>query len=131
MPRKQTKEDAIDLSETYLHIEKRKATALPVDDTFWSEIAGRKELQPGWLMGMFHVTESPNGKEMHPLGDEILLLVSGAMDVILELPEGDKVIPLRAGGACLVPKGVWHRQRIKEPTTMVFLTAGEGTQHGE
>jgi mannose-6-phosphate isomerase-like protein (cupin superfamily) len=72
----------------------------------------------------FHVDES----EMHPLGDELLLLLSGAVDVVLEEPAGPRVIELRGGRACIVPRGVWHRLILREPGDLVFVTPPKGTQ---
>jgi mannose-6-phosphate isomerase-like protein (cupin superfamily) len=68
----------------------------------------------------------PNEQEMHPHGDELLL--SGALDVILDLPEGERTVPLTAGGTCLVPRGVWHRLSLHQPSDLVFVTPPDGTQ---
>jgi mannose-6-phosphate isomerase-like protein (cupin superfamily) len=65
--------------------------------------------------------------EMHPDSDEFLYLVEGAIDVILrsELDATEEeMIQLRAGGACVVPRGAWHRQIVVGvPCKMLFLTA--------
>ena len=63
--------------------------------------------------------------EMHPTADEFLYLVEGAIDVILrdDLDRAEeRRIELRAGGACVVPKGAWHRQIVLAPCKMLFLT---------
>jgi hypothetical protein len=62
----------------------------------------------------FHVDES----EMHPEGDELLYLLSGEIDVLLEESAGDGVVRLRGEG-CLVRRGVWHRLILKEPRSPV------------
>lgn len=54
-----------------------------------------------------HVQAPPSGgAELHPNGDELLCAVAGAMDVHLHEPTGQRVEALRAGGTCLVPRGV-------------------------
>ena len=83
----------------------------------------------GWLMAAFHMTEDPHAWEMHPEGEEILYLMSGAMDVVLETPNGDQVVQLRPGTACVVPRGVWHRQVLGGPSDLLALTYGRGTEH--
>src|SRR3954454_19674419 len=53
--------------------------------------------------------DPPHGGEMHPDGDELLFLVSGAVTVTLELPDGDRQVALGAGDAVVVPQGIWHQ----------------------
>ena len=63
--------------------------------------------------------------EMHPDQDELLFLVDGAIDVFLrkELESDvEQTIHFEAGEACLVPKGMWHRQVVLSPCKMLFLT---------
>lgn len=63
--------------------------------------------------------------EMHPDADEFLYLVTGSIDIILrddlDRPQ-ERRIELRAGRACVVPKGVWHRQIVLRPCKMLFIT---------
>jgi quercetin dioxygenase-like cupin family protein len=33
------------------------------------------------------------------------------------------------GSFVIVPKGTWHTARIAKPTSMLFVTPGEGTQN--
>ena len=72
---------------------------------------------------------------MHPDGDELLYLVSGRVDVILE-DGGDettvgvpRVETLQPGEAVLVPRGVWHRVDVREPSRLVHVTPGPGGGH--
>ncbi len=63
--------------------------------------------------------------EMHPEADEFLYLVEGAIDVVLrdDLDHNEeRRIELRAGRACIVPKGAWHRQIVLAPCKMLFIT---------
>jgi mannose-6-phosphate isomerase-like protein (cupin superfamily) len=61
---------------------------------------------------------------MHPDGDELLYLVSGAIAVRLELPDGDQTIELGAGDALVVPQGVWHKITLREPGRLIHVTPG-------
>jgi len=63
--------------------------------------------------------------EMHPEQDELLYLLEGAIDIFLrgELEVGEEqLLHLRQGEACVVPKGMWHRQVVVAPCKMLFLT---------
>ena len=51
------------------------------------------------------------------------------MACILEELHGERVVELRAGEACIVPQGVWHRLLVHETGDLLFLTPGEGTAH--
>lgn len=66
--------------------------------------------------------------EMHPAGDEIVCLLSGraafefeGRGVVAELAE--------PGSFVIVPRGTWHTAHTTVPTTLLFITPGEGTQH--
>jgi mannose-6-phosphate isomerase-like protein (cupin superfamily) len=68
--------------------------------------------------------DAPHDGEMHPDGDEILFLVSGAVTVRLELPDGDRTVELGAGDAVVVPQGIWHLITLREPGRLVHITPG-------
>jgi mannose-6-phosphate isomerase-like protein (cupin superfamily) len=67
--------------------------------------------------------------EMHPGGDEVLYLLTGALDVVLDEPAGERTFGLEGGQACLVPRGVWHRLVLRQPSDLVFVTPAHGTRH--
>jgi mannose-6-phosphate isomerase-like protein (cupin superfamily) len=72
--------------------------------------------------------ESPGMRdewEMHPEQDELLYLLEGEIDVFLSPdPEGplEEARHFRQGEACLIPKGMWHRQVVVSPCKVLFLT---------
>jgi mannose-6-phosphate isomerase-like protein (cupin superfamily) len=67
--------------------------------------------------------------EVHPAGDEIVVLLSGAVDLVLEEPDGERIIALRERGTVIVPRGVWHTANVIAPSEVLHITRGEGTQH--
>lgn len=67
--------------------------------------------------------------ENHVNGDEIVYLLSGETEFFLELPEGTTSVVLdKPGQYVKVPKNTWHTAKTSVETTMLFITAGEGTQ---
>jgi mannose-6-phosphate isomerase-like protein (cupin superfamily) len=66
--------------------------------------------------------------EMHPAGDEIVLLLVGEASLVLETESGEEAVTLREPGTyVVVRKGTWHTARTSTPTRMLFITPGEGT----
>ncbi|HEY9042255.1 MAG TPA: hypothetical protein VIN66_08750 [Rheinheimera sp.] len=68
--------------------------------------------------------------ERHPNGDEIVILLSGQTEFILQTDDGDVSIKLsRQGEYVLVPRSVWHTARTLNRCKLLFITPGEGTEH--
>lgn len=79
----------------------------------------------GRLAGEARMTKNPpHAGEMHPDGDELLYLVDGAVDVILDEAAGERCLGLQPGQAFVVPCGVWHRVMVKEPCRLLYFTPG-------
>jgi mannose-6-phosphate isomerase-like protein (cupin superfamily) len=66
---------------------------------------------------------------MHPDGDEMLFLLSGSIDVVLDHGQEEEVITLTEGRMCIVPRNVWHRQLVRETGDLLFATPGPSTEH--
>jgi hypothetical protein len=50
--------------------------------------------------------------------------------MVLDRNGVEEIIHLRDPGSfVIVPKGTWHTGRTSIPTTMLFVTPGEGTQN--
>jgi quercetin dioxygenase-like cupin family protein len=68
--------------------------------------------------------------EMHPNGDEIVCLLSGVVTFILDQDnEHHEMTVNKPGDYVVVPKGTWHTAKTTVESTMLFITAGEGTEH--
>ena len=84
----------------------------------------------GYTIGAPMLTEdAPHDGEMHPDGDELLYLVSGAITVRLELADGERTIELGPGEALVVPQGIWHRINLREPGQLLHITPGPRGDH--
>jgi len=73
--------------------------------------------------------EPPHAGEMHPDGDELLFLLSGNITVVLEDEEPPRRVSLAPGQALIVPRGVWHRVLLAEPSQVLHITPGPGGEH--
>jgi mannose-6-phosphate isomerase-like protein (cupin superfamily) len=120
----------VDLASTYLCLSPSGAvTPLPVTPDFRSTIGSRTELQEGRLMAAFACTTDWGHWEMHPNGEEVLVMLSGDVTLVLDTARGDEAVRLLQGQAFVVPRGVWHRAVVHAPGTMIGLTYGRGTEH--
>jgi len=122
--------EAFTLAGTYIHLNPDgSARAMEGGDRFWAGIAERHDLDQGWLMGATGQSKDWDHWERHPAGDEILTLLSGEMELVLDAPGGEQRAVLKAGQTFIVPRGIWHRAIVKEPGQLMFLTPGAGTEH--
>jgi oxalate decarboxylase/phosphoglucose isomerase-like protein (cupin superfamily) len=124
---------ANDIISTYLHVrDDGRTDAIDVSASFWEQVAAgaHPELDQGRLMSAFTFSEPWRTWERHPAGQELVMLLSGSATLVLEEPGGARAVTLReAGQFVLVPANVWHTAITDEPTTMLFLTPGAGTEH--
>jgi mannose-6-phosphate isomerase-like protein (cupin superfamily) len=99
-----------------------------VDPDFWERIQERKELHEGRLVILSHQSGTMMHWEVHPGGDELLYLLSGRIDVVLETENTEQVVNLQERTAVIVPRGVWHTLRVHTPGDLLSITRGEGAQ---
>jgi len=84
----------------------------------------------GRLVTMFHFTENWDSWEMHPLGDEVVLCLSGQMTLHQEHADGSTATAtIGAGEYAINPPGCWHTADIEGEATVLFITAGLGTEN--
>ncbi len=117
-----------DPSRTYLQLlDDGGAVPLEVGPDFWQTTVNKHS--DGRLLFVHRFEADSRTWERHPHGEELVYLLSGAVDFVLERPGGVEVIELRAGSAYLVPRGLWHRQVVRAPGDVLFVTPGKGTEH--
>lgn len=125
--------DALDLFSTHLRLRPDiSIEALPVDDTFWQRLGAGQlgDFHHEYLVTCHEFTTDWPMWVMHSAGDEVVCLLSGAVEFILEFPEGNRHVQLHGVGSfVLVPKGTWHTARTGVESRLLFITAGEGTMH--
>lgn len=86
-----------------------------------------------WLVQKFEFSTDWPTWEIHPHGDEIVTLLSGAATFVLRRADGsdDAVHVDEPGMTVVVPANTWHTARTEEPCAMLFITPGEGTINAE
>jgi mannose-6-phosphate isomerase-like protein (cupin superfamily) len=115
------------LSRTFVHLAPSgDAVSMKVDKAFWAALEGRRI--DGRLAGVFRMIRHTSG-EMYPDGDELLYLLSGAVDIALEEDGAARIVSMRAGTAYVVPRGTWHRLLVREIGNLLFLTPGPRREH--
>jgi quercetin dioxygenase-like cupin family protein len=103
---------------------------IPVTPTIFEEMDSKFEgFKNHLLVSEFEFTEDWPTWEQHPAGDEIVVLLTGQVEIILRKDGKDERIPLSEPGSYIViPAGTWHTAKISMPTRMLFITPGEGTE---
>ena len=113
-----------DLTGLVVGLERSTGRARPLDGS-----QGPVRLD-GYTFGAPVMTENPpHGGEMHPDADELLYLVSGRVQVHLEFDDGDHLVDVEPGQAVIVPRGIWHKVLVQEPSHLVHVTPGPGDGH--
>jgi len=107
------------------------AVSKTITDSFYQELDSEFDGFAGHVLISSHAFDKPWGVwEMHPAGDEVVVLLSGDIDFILRTDDGDRTLRVtEPGDYIVVPKGLWHTARPRAPTTMLFITPGEGTEN--
>ena len=133
------RDGSFDLKSTYVFLQGGgRAPTIEVTEAFWRDLMSGSPTSPdatlvadgaGWLTAVYHFERDTPTWEMHPAGDEVLVLLSGAIDIVLEVNGAHRIVELKEGSTCLVPRGTWHKQVVRVPGHELALTYGKGTRH--
>lgn len=124
----------LNLKKTFVVLDQGlAATPVAVTDSFWADLSEKfGDFEGNTLLASFDFTEDWPTWEVHPNGDEIVCLVSGNAEMIMDFAQGEQSVRLQHPGSyVIVPKGTWHTARIHAPTSMIFITPGEATENRE
>jgi len=70
--------------------------------------------------------------EMHPKGDELVILLSGSATMVVQVNGEHRSAELsKPGEYVVVPRGAWHTASAASNARMLFITPGEGTENRE
>src|SRR5262245_13775951 len=104
------------------------AKRIEVGPDFWQTIDQRSDLA-GRMVGGFRSDSGWTSWETDPDGDETVLLLSGAVDLVLDEAKGERTVELRDRAAVIVPRGVWHTANALTSSEALHITRGAGTVH--
>jgi mannose-6-phosphate isomerase-like protein (cupin superfamily) len=120
--------------EICLHLDvDGSATTYEATQTFWEKLSrgGLPQLGRGRLASFADFAQDWTTWEMHPVGEEIVMLLSGSVEFVLaqDGQAEQRVLLERCGQFVIVPRGAWHTANVRGASRMFFITPGEGTQH--
>jgi mannose-6-phosphate isomerase-like protein (cupin superfamily) len=116
-----------ELSSTFIHLrEGGEAEPVKVSRSLFARAGASYDR----LFGAFDFARPSDlhgsAEEVHPGGDEVLYLVSGAIQLVLVTEEGEHRIDLDPGQVAIVPCGVWHRLVMRRPGRLLFINSRAG-----
>jgi mannose-6-phosphate isomerase-like protein (cupin superfamily) len=121
----------IDPSLEYVLLGSKGATAV-VDggEKFWSQPPEQLErFGRGWLVSEYACDRDWPNWEVHPEADELVYVLEGDVELLLERREGVETVRVQGRGLVIVHRGVWHTVRVYAPSRLLHLTMGAGTRH--
>jgi mannose-6-phosphate isomerase-like protein (cupin superfamily) len=126
--------ETFDLESTYLHLGTSPGVArLPVTPDFWDRMDERADLHTGRLVTAFAMQSDWDVWEMHPAGDEVIVVTDGTVHFHLERDDEDDdgadEITVTAPEFIVVPAGTWHTADARGGARLLIITWGAGTQH--
>lgn len=123
--------EPIDPTATFVHLlPDGAAEPIPVTPAFWRDSATDRGLHR--LVGAVDFCRGSDLHEdvleRHPGGDEVLLLASGELEVVVHADDEPRRVVLHAGEAFVVPRGTWHRLRVRRPGRLVIINHRAGME---
>ena len=124
---------ANNILRTYLHVhDGSRITPIQAPDSFWPDLAAGAfpELDYGRLMSAFTFSGAWETWERHPAGEELVMLLAGAVTLTVEEAGAERSIPLTVPGSyVLIAPNTWHTAAADVESTLLFLTPGADTEH--
>jgi mannose-6-phosphate isomerase-like protein (cupin superfamily) len=121
----------IDPTVTFVHLlPDGGAEPIPLTPAFWRESTTDPALHRVVSAVDFDDPADlhENVLERHPAGDEVLLLASGELEVVVQDDAGRHRVVLRAGAAFVVPRGAWHRLVVRRPGRLIAINHRAGME---
>jgi uncharacterized cupin superfamily protein len=118
--------------DTILHLSADAATVVRAwswDDVGDYEAQLMTPADGGRMVCAFPQDESWTTWERHPDGEELVMLLSGRVDLIQDIDGEVRRTSLEPGMAVVNPPGVWHTADVHESGVSLFITPGRGTEH--
>jgi mannose-6-phosphate isomerase-like protein (cupin superfamily) len=125
---------SFDLERTPVHL--GLDPRIQVEDAFtgdmaWYERYGARHADDGdtgRLVSLHTFTCDWDSWEMHPHGEELVVCLSGRLELVQEIDGVPRPVVLQPGMAVINPAGVWHSANVTAPCRALFITSGRGTE---
>jgi quercetin dioxygenase-like cupin family protein len=79
-------------------------------------------------VGVFRASSGVSPWERHPTGDELLHVLEGEVEIVVQAEVGPVRTKVSAGSVFVVPRGLWHRHDVRERLVELYVTRG-ATEH--
>lgn len=131
MSRRKKSFGPFDPSVEYAYLSRNGSSAVfEGGEKFWSlPLEDLEKLGHGWLVSEFSCTEDWPNWEMHPEADELVYVLAGDLELLIEEATGVRRVRVQDRGLVIVPRGAWHTARVHAPSRMLHVTMGAGTRH--
>lgn len=120
------------INSTYVVLDSTgNAIPIAVSDRFYQDLEQQfQDFKEKRLVSHYTFEQDWNSWEMHPAGEEVVCLLSGQVNFVLEQDGRERTVSLNTpGDYILVPRGTWHTAKVYTRSSVLFITPGEGTQH--
>jgi hypothetical protein len=77
---------------------------------------------------VFRASSGVSPWERHPTGDELLHVLEGEVEIVVQAEVGPVRTKVSAGSVFVVPRGLWHRHDVRERLVELYVTPG-ATEH--
>jgi hypothetical protein len=84
---------------------------------------------PGRLVAIHETKEAWTMWEVHPAGDEVVVVLRGRARFIQEIGGEQHIVVVGPNEAIINPLGTPHTADVLEPFTALYITACPGTHH--
>lgn len=107
-----------------------EATPIAYGDRFYADLEHQfGDFKGKRLISHYTFEQDWDSWEMHPAGDELVCLLSGQVDFVLQQNGIESLVSLNTpGDYVLVPRGIWHTAKVHSSSSVLFITPGEETQ---
>ena len=127
-------ESSLSIDKDFVVVRPDKSTAIESADAgLYERLADHYQgFEDHVLVSCHDFEQDWGGWEIHPHGDETVILLSGKATLVLESESGVETVHLEDEGAfVIVPRNVWHTAKTGRKTRLLFITPGEGTRYRE
>lgn len=109
----------------------KQASIEPADAELYQRLDSHYQQFAGCeLVSCYESREDWSSWEMHPAGDELVMLLAGSATMVWQTASGPQSAMLaKQGDFIVIPKGTWHTANIAEYAKLLFVTPGQDTQH--